>query len=426
MAKPPPHRSQMPRTRRLWLRAAPSGFMGTAFVTYAGMGLSLLSAPIVARTIGAEGRGLLAAAFVSIQLLSWTAFLGLPRTLAVAATRRTIVSRSGIWTTTLLGVVSTILALSTADVVANGNHQLALLIRIAAPQLLFAGLAHLGMEYTLSKGRFVLWNILRSSNLILPSAAVLVAFAFGFLSLQFVYAATLFGQVLTIILGSLICIPLLRRSGPVKIPWKFTLQFWSTSALDAVGGRIDQLLLAALAAPHILGVYAVAVTCASAAAGATQALNDITFSRFLSTGQRSDSSVLRSRSLVGLAASLISGVVVVVLLSLLAVPLFGTDFEGLPVVCAILIIYQGITDQWNLRTYLDSASLNGQGLAASSAIGLIALVGGLAIFLQFESLNGSVMAMFMVAMALLRLSSRAIFRKVQEHRRRSARLSPDV
>ncbi|TFD20183.1 hypothetical protein E3T31_14800 [Cryobacterium sp. TMS1-13-1] len=426
MAKLPPRQREAARTKRLWLRAAPSGFMGTTFVTYVGMGLSLLSAPIIARTLGADGRGLLAAAFVSIQLLSWTAFLGLPRTLAVAATQRRLVSRSGLLSTTLLGVVSTILALSTADVVANGNDQLALLIRIAAPQLLFAGLAQLGMEYALSKGRFALWNTLRSSNLILPSAAVLVAFSFGTLTFEFVYAATLFGQVLTIILGSLICIPLFRRSGRVRVPWRFTLQFWSTSAVDAVGGRIDQLLLAAMAPPNVLGVYAVAVTCASAAAGATQAINDITFSRFLNAEMKSDSSTLRSRSLVGLAASLTSGILVVVLISLLAVPLFGTDFESLPTVSAILIIYQGITDQWNLRTYLDSASLNGRGLAVSSVIGLVALVGGLAIFLQFESLNGSVMAMCMVAMALVRLTSRAIFRKVQDRSLRTTGLSPDA
>ena len=400
--------------------------MGTTFVTYAGMGLSLLSAPIIARTIGADGRGLLAAAFVSIQLLSWTAFLGLPRTLAVAASQKRIVPRSGILTTTLLGVVSTILALSTADIVANGNDQLALLIRIGAPQLIFAGLAQLGMEYTLSKGRFALWNMLRSSNLILPSAAVLVAFAFGILTFEFVYAATLFGQVLTIILGSLMCIPLIRRSGPAKIQWRFTLQYWSTSALDAVGGRIDQLLLAALAPPYVLGVYAVAVTCASAAAGSTQAINDITFSRFLSAEKKSDSSILRSRSLVGMAASLTSGILVVVLISLLAVPLFGSDFESLPIVSAILIIYQGITDQWNLRTYMDSASLNGRGLAASSVIGLIALLGGLAIFLQFESLSGSIMAMCMVAMACVRLVSRAMYRKAQDRGLRPTRLSPDA
>ncbi|TFD63781.1 oligosaccharide flippase family protein [Cryobacterium ruanii] len=426
MATLPPRRFEGGRKKRLWLRAPPTGFMGTTFVTYAGMGLSLLSAPIIARTIGADGRGLLAAAFVTVQLLSWTAFLGLPRTLAVAATQKHLVSRSGMLTTTLLGVVSTVLALATADVVANGNEQLALLIRIGAPQLLFAGLAQLGMEYTLSNGRFVLWNVLRSINLILPSAAVLVAFAVGNLTFELVYAATLFGQVVTIIVGSLLCIPLLRRSGIVKIPWRFTLQYWSTSALDAVGGRIDQLLLAALAPPHVLGVYAVAVTCASAAAGATQAINDITFSRFLNAEQQAASTTLRSRSFIGLAASLTSGILVIVLINMLAVPLFGTDFKSLPTVCAILIIYQGVTDQWNLRTYWDSASLNGRGLTASSVIGLIALLGGLAVFLQFESLTGAVMAICMVAMALVRLTSRAIFRKAQDRSLRLTRLSSEA
>jgi O-antigen/teichoic acid export membrane protein len=58
-------------------------FIGSAGVTYAGMGLGLISAPILARTLGADGRGVLAGAFVFVQLLSWVAFMGLPRGLAI-------------------------------------------------------------------------------------------------------------------------------------------------------------------------------------------------------------------------------------------------------------------------------------------------------------------------------------------------------
>jgi hypothetical protein len=89
--------------------------------------------------------------------------------------------------------------------------------------------------------------------------------------------------------------------------------------------------------------------------------------------------------------------------------LFGPTFVGLVPITAILVVAQLLNDQWTLRVYFQSAEGNATSLAASSAVGLVALLLSTTCFALTETLNGVTMACAAVAFAVGRLVARRVF-----------------
>lgn len=345
-------------------------FFGTAFVTYAGMGLSLLSAPLLARSLGADGRGALAGAFISIQLLSWIAFVGLPRGLALQEHKRQASSRAGVLLVACLGPISGTLAFVSAGVISNGDDRITLGMQVGSSVLVFAGLAQVGTELVLVQGKIWRFNLIRVVNVLVPSLAYIVVFLAGHLTLVVAFIITLSCQLLATLLGCLFAIRALRSSTRVPPPWSFSLRIWISSAFDSVGGRVDQLLLTALVGASTVGVYAVAVTCAVASGGLTQALNHLTYSKLAARNEADAAGGLRRRSRLGVGISLVVGTGVIAAVALVGDALFGPGFEDLLPVTAILVASQLLNDQWQLRVYAQSAGENATSLALASGISL--------------------------------------------------------
>ncbi|WP_161972550.1 oligosaccharide flippase family protein [Curtobacterium sp. HSID17257] len=383
-------------------------------MTYLGMGLSLLSAPLLARELGADGRGVLAAAFVLVQLLSWSAFLGLPRGLAMQELRNGYASRNALRVVTLLGPIAAVIAFIASGAAANGDDRIATYIKVAASVLVLAGLGAVGVERALIRGQLLAVNLSRALNLVLPSLAIIIAFGSGVLTLQSAFVITLSGQMLSVLLGIVLATPLLRSRTRIPAPWRFSLHYWGGSAFDGIGARVDQLILAACVLPNQLGVYAVAVTCASAAGGFTQALNQLTYSRFASLPIGSDDApMLRKRTFIGLAMSALSGGLIVVVVALWGDWLFGSSFDGLFPIVSVLVIAQAMNDQWQLRTYLDSASGDPSALMWASACGMVVLVAVAVLLGMSGNLSGLSMAWALVGFAAVRLAVRAIIHRTR-------------
>jgi O-antigen/teichoic acid export membrane protein len=180
-----------------------------------------------------------------------------------------------------------------------------------------------------------------------------------------------------------------------------------------VGGRLDQLILTSLSPASVLGVYTVAVTCASASGGLTQALNHVTYSKFAGANAslHANTSVLRRRTLLGGAMSIAVAVPVLLIVIFYGTSLFGPGYEGLPLVTAILIVSQFLNDQWQLRIYLDSASEDARSLTLSSGMGLVALASAAALFNAAGTLTGAHMAICVVLFGAVRLGSRTVLRR---------------
>ncbi|KQS09164.1 hypothetical protein ASG04_09830 [Curtobacterium sp. Leaf183] len=390
----------------------------TAGVSYLGMALSVISAPMLARELGADGRGALAASFVLVQLLSWSAFLGLPRGEALQELREGAASRRGLIVVGLLGPVTAAIAFSVADLASNGDERIATGIRAASFVLVFAGIGAVGTERALLRGQVHAVNLVRGVNLVLPSVAVIVAYFAGVLTLTSAFLFTLCAQALAVLLGVVLAIPTIRARRPVRTPWRFSLHYWAGSAFDGIGARVDQLILAALVVPSQLGVYAVAVTCASAAGGFTQALNQLTYARLAdTTSSTGGADLLRLRSLLGVCMSVVGGGLIIAVVAIFGGWLFGHSYDGLLPVVSVLVVAQALSDQWQLRTYADSASGKPGALMWASAIATAMLIVVATCLGVTGLLNGLAMAVLITAFSSARLVVRRILLRAGSVRR---------
>lgn len=381
------------------------------------MGLSLVSAPLLARTLGPDGRGVLAGAFVSTQILSWVAFLGLPRGLAIQQKKHSTISGVGVILVALLGPASAILAIFTADLISNGDERIAIGIRIGALVLILSGVSQIGIELVLVQGRLWPFNFVRIATLVLPSLAYIVAFLTGTLTLEVAFSITFLGNVLSTVIGCAYAIPAIHRARREPVPWNFSLRLWFTAAFDSVGGRLDQLLLTALSPAAVLGMYAVAVTCASASGGLTQALNHVTYSRFAKSETTVNAhALMRQRTVYGAILSMVVAIPVLLVVVFFGEALFGNGYHNLPFVTAILVVSQFLNDQWQLRVYMDSAAEDPRALAIASALGLLSMGLSAWAFYSFGILGGIQMAICVVFFGAVRLAARALFRRRNELR----------
>jgi O-antigen/teichoic acid export membrane protein len=386
-------------------------FLQTAGVTYGGNALSVVSAPLLAHAVGADGRGVLAGAFVLLQLLSWVSFLGLPRGLALQRIKREFVSGAGILVVFALGFLSAAVAFFLAGPVSNGDQRIELGIRISAFVLIPYGIQLLGAELSLFEGKIWIYNMIRSAVLILPSLAYIVAFFMHALTLESAYLITLMGQVVSVLIGCGFSLSIIRKSRRIAVPWNFSLKYWVTSALDSVGVRVDQLSLSALSTSSVLGVYAVAVSCASASGGLTQALNTLAYSSLTQISGQESNAFVRRRATLGLISSVLSGGAICLIVALLGGKIFGPSFDGLTEIVIVLVVAQIVSDQWDLRSIADSAQEAPSILVVASGAGLLALILVIVGLFVAGVLTGLTMAGAMVIYSCIRIGSRALLRR---------------
>lgn len=391
-----------------------------SFVTYLGMGLSLLSAPILAQTLGADGRGVLAGAFVAIQLMSWVAFLGLPNGLALQIAKRDEISFWGVALTGLIGLIAAAGTFFLAPVLSNGDPRIELGIRAASILLAFTGVCNIGDQIALLSGRLYVYNAMRAATLVLPSIVIIVLFLAGHLTLPLAYLATVGGQSITVLIGCIVAVSALRRRNRAPIPWGFSLRIWISTVFDSVGGRGDQLALTMLAPVSVVGVYAIAVTCANAASGVSVGLAQASASRFVKAAAGGGSTPLKKLIVAAATLTLLAGSAILLVVTLFGVKIFGDDFAALPPIVAVLVIAAVAQDVWKLRAAHATAHERAGSLAVASCVGLVTMIAVIVMFEVLGALSGVTMALAFLAMCLMRLLAHFVLEAIASGRARTA------
>lgn len=243
----------------------------TAFGNFVPPLAGFLTAPILAHELGVVGRGEVSAALAPLLLCVALATFGMPEALTYLVARNShSLSRLLARTTSLIavtGLVSTVAAISLANVLAGGSQGVAALILVASvaiiPNLLLAALRSCALG-------FHAWGLVAAersvSSLVRLAAIVTLAMDDRLTSLSAVYINAWYP-----IIGAVMYVPLIRRERhgdplqpDVRFGWlmRYGARVWIGSAAGVLLTRLDQVLMTPLAGVEQLGYYAVAATVA--------------------------------------------------------------------------------------------------------------------------------------------------------------------
>ncbi|ABM09332.1 lipopolysaccharide biosynthesis protein [Paenarthrobacter aurescens] len=332
--------------------------------------ISLATAPILAQTLGVEGRGTLAAGMAPMLFAVAVGALGMPEALTFYVARQARGARRAVRRAfgilTLLGAVAAALVALSAPILADGNTEVEQLIMLTAiltiptfwasiPNSILAG-THAWkrsalMDFALSALRLILLSALAMSGLLVPLTATVVMLGIP-------------------LLKGLLTVPYLieyrrgYRNATAKRVRLFSYgsRLWVGSLAGVVLLRLDQLLMIPLAGPAQLGLYAVAVSLGEVPAVLAGAVRNVVFSSDAGSSQdREHTDRLQQTARLTSAAAGLASIGIGVLLPWAIPVLFGASFGA--AVAVTWVILAGVT----LGT---AGSVAGAGLSARGRPGL--------------------------------------------------------
>jgi O-antigen/teichoic acid export membrane protein len=343
----------------------------------------LITGPLLARALGASGRGDLAAILVPFSLAPSVLSLGIPayayRELPRGRPVDEIIGSLGL-PVLALGIAGALAAVPVADALAGGRGTVRLFLVIgflSMPIVTVAGLV------ASSLGALERWRRVVATRLIpfvVAFAAIIVLYAVGRLTVATAAAATLLGALLSLLPGLSL---LTERGRPVfrlavaREGVGFGLKSWVGGLAMIANARLDQLLMITVVAPRELGLYAVATTLAGASTLATGALAPPLMTR-MAAGQ---TYLLPQALRITLAATVALNMTLGLATPVLLPALFGPEFHD-AVAMAIVLLAANVSFA---GASILSAALQADGAPLIPSLGegiaLVVTVAGLAALL---------------------------------------------
>lgn len=344
--------------------------------------VGLLTAPMLALSLGVAGRGELAAATAPLLLASNAATLGLPSAITYFTSRRAPREARMIAVSLILlgaaGLVSTTLIMLLSPVLAAGDQDLARLITLASlavtPALILAGLRALALG--LQRWWMVTAEKLTSSIVRLAALGALwIVGSLDIVSATIIVSLTTFiGVVVYFALpfGGQRDRPRSQTAHSSRTVVSYGVRIWLGSLSGILLIRISQTLMVPLSGTYELGLFAVAVTISEAALIFNAAVSTVIFS---TESRESDAKRLADTTRVSTIVTLVLAVAIA-LVSIWAIPFFfGESFA--PALPSLWVLLAAVV-------LGNPGSIAGQGLnarhrpglrSASLAIALVANVG---------------------------------------------------
>lgn len=325
---------QLPSLRSV-VRSSVVHASGANFVI---VGLTMLSGVLVARSLGAEGRGHYAAIMAWFGVALVLGEVGQSAAVTFHVARHARWGKDLIKTSRMLmgaaGVLVTVLGLGAADLLAEGDSEVAAAYRASFIGCLINGF---GAPYLYAMQAISIrtWNGLRLIQPVIYLGLVFIAVVTGRLdlfSLSLILVASTGGQLL---LAWHACHRLNFTSGQVKPQLrssllKYGLAYSASSLPSAASAQLDKIALSRMVPASDLGLYAVATTMASMAYPFSTAIASVTFPRIArrDIGHESRRSLEDASLALTLAVSLLVSSAVA-LAAQWAIPwLFGEQFRG--------------------------------------------------------------------------------------------------
>jgi len=357
-------------------RLAATNVLGAAF--------GLVTGPLLARALGASGRGDLAAVLVPLALVPAVLGLGIPayayRELPRGRPVEEVLGSLGL-PLLLIGLLAAAGAVPVADALAGGRAATRTFLIVG---LLATPLALLGSLLASSLAALERWRAVVATSLIPFAgtfAAVVSLYALGDLTVATAAASTIAASLLALAPS----LPLLVRMGKpaFRLPLAragvaFGSKAWIGGLAQLANLRLDQLLMITVVAPRVLGLYAVATTISGASGLATGALSPPLMTRIA----RGETHLVPQAVRIVLVGTLVLNVALALATPLLLALLFGPEFRGAVPMAAVLL---AAAVPFAGASVLSSAlQADGAPLipTAGEGIALVVTVGGLLLLLR--------------------------------------------
>ncbi len=296
----------------------------------------LVTAPILAQGLGAEGRGILAAALAPSALMLNLATLGLPDSLTFHLARwPSLTRRATAWSsaaTIVLGIVSIGVTALLLPLLSSDDAELSRLILIASASTVPALVV--GVLRGAAVGR-QLWKYIAIERVILTLGRVVLFCALFWTGTLTVFSAVVVNIALPIAAGVVYLVvtrrPPLDRDKPglesrsMRPVFGYGLRVWWGSVASMTLSRLAPLLMVPLSTAYDLGLYTVATTISDLPLIVALAVQGALFgvgSRDQNASRVTDTA--RLTTLLAIAGS----VAIAVTLPWWLAPLFGSDFAG--------------------------------------------------------------------------------------------------
>jgi O-antigen/teichoic acid export membrane protein len=302
--------------------------------------LGFVTAPIQARALGPGGRGDLAAIVTPLAFVAWVGDFGLFTYAAREAARRrplNVLTGTVGGACALIGAALGLVLLPVAYVLARGRDVVLLWLLVgfaALPLTMFAGYL---TSVARGTDRWREWIRTRAFAAFGSAIGLVVLYALGRLTVM-TAAATVVGTGLA---SAVFLLPVLRGTGRPRVERgllregvPYGLRAWLTGLAGLTNQRVDQLVMVPLVSNRELGLYAVAVTVASATTAFSGAVTIPLMPRVAAEGPGAVPRVLRvSLLVVALASAALAAVAWPVVVYAL-----GRDFaRSVPMVWVLLV-----------------------------------------------------------------------------------------
>ena len=330
----PPRPEPVPAPRSSRLSGAVARL---TLVNALGAATGLITGPILARALGASGRGDLAAIVVPLSLAPAILSLGIPAYAFLELPKGRAVNEvvgSLALPLVVIGAVTAAFAVPVADALAGGRETVRLFLLIG---LLLTPLALVGNLFGACLAALERWRLVAVFRLIpfaTPFVALVALYATGRLTVTSASVVTIAGATLSLLAG----LPLLERRPVFRPPLfraslRFGLKSWLGGLALLANVRLDQFLMIPLVPSRELGLYAVAYTLSGASNLATGAVQPPLMAR-IGAG---DTYLLPDVVRVTLASTLTLNFALAVVTPLLLPLVFGAEFRDAVPMALILL-----------------------------------------------------------------------------------------
>lgn len=376
--------SEVERTSSRLGRVARSTTFITAGSSLFVYGLSLLTGPILGRSLGPSGRGDLAAVMVPAQLLGFALLLGLPYSSIYWARKhphRQLVSVSWMTSVVLVAIIGAASFWWVPPLLANHSPTTVPWLQVFVFMCLVYVPCTTALELFRTRSGLVAFNVFRSMPLVLNAVFLITLFLLGKVTLVTALASQLTAQVL-----SYIGIAFASRGTiiPTRVPrpvivdqLSYASRVWLGEIASLAISRIDQLLLIGMVATADLGHYAVSATAAQATTPAATAIIFTVFPkiRHAHSSEEGWAATVRAARIAGVVAFGIASVTAI--LAPFVIPwLWGADFRESIAPLLVLLPGQVFADVGMvLTTHLQAIGRPATGSRALAVSAVVAVVG---------------------------------------------------